>query len=67
MRISFDKVYGSIRVYDTTGCLVLFNPEKHDAIYKRIISQKSSVTYVFLIIMQEIKLTHMIICLSKKH
>ena len=49
LRIRFNKVEELIRVYDGTRCLVLFRPEKHDAIYNRIrylISQKSGITCV---------------------
>ena len=48
--IRFDKVDGFIRAYDGTRYLVLFGPEKYDAFYNRIrhlLSQKSSITYVF--------------------
>ena len=34
--IGFDKTDGLIKVYDDTRYLVLFLPEKHDAIYNRI-------------------------------
>ena len=46
----FDKVEGFIRVYDGARYLILFGPEKYDAIYNRIrylISQKKGITYVF--------------------
>ena len=49
MSIRFDKTDGFIRVYDGTKYLVLFGPEKDDAIYNRIrylISQRSGITYV---------------------
>ena len=49
MRIRFDKIDGFIRVYDGTKYLVLFGPEKYDAIYNRIrylINQRSGITYV---------------------
>ena len=36
MRIKFDKVDGFIRVYDGIRYLVLFGPEKYNAIYSRI-------------------------------
>ena len=45
-----NKVGGFIRVYDGTRYLVLFGPEKYDTICNRIkylISQKSSIKYVF--------------------
>ena len=47
--IRFDKVDGFIRVFDRTRYLVLFGPEKYDAIYNRITylkSQKSGIKYV---------------------
>ena len=50
MRIRFDKVDGYIRVYDGNRYLVLFSPEKYDAVYNRIrypISQKSGIAYAF--------------------
>ena len=34
--IRFNKVDEFIRLYDGTGHLVLFDPEKYDAIYNRI-------------------------------
>ena len=48
--IRFDKVDGFIKVYDGTRYLVLFGPEKYEAIYNRIryfISQKNSITFDF--------------------
>ena len=48
--IRLDKIEGFTRVYDGTRYLVLFGLEKYDAIYNRIkylLSQKSSITYVF--------------------
>ena len=50
LRIRFDKVDGFIKDYNGTRYLVLFGPEKYDAIYNRIrylIGQKSSIAYVF--------------------
>ena len=50
LRIRFNNLDGFIRIYDGTRHLVLFGPEKNDAIYNRIgylISQKSGITYVF--------------------
>ena len=47
--IRFDKVDGFIRVFDRTRYLVLFGPEKYDAIYNRITylkSQKTGIKYV---------------------
>ena len=49
-RVRFDKIDGSIRVYDGIRYLTLFGSEKYDAIYNRIrylISLKSRITYVF--------------------
>ena len=46
----FDKIDGFIRIYDGSKYLVLFVPEKYDAIYNGIrylISLKSGVTDVF--------------------
>ena len=55
--IIFDKVDGFIitRTYDGTRYLVLFGPEKYDAIYNKIrylLSQNTDITYVSLITMQ---------------
>ena len=50
--------------------LVLFGPEKYDAIYNRIrylIRQKSGITYVFPHNYIKIKLIRMILYLWKKH
>ena len=50
LHMRFDKVDGSIRVYDGTGYLVLFGPEKYNTVYNRIrylISLKSYITDVF--------------------
>ena len=47
--IRFDKIDGFIRVYGGARYLVLFGPEKYDAIYNRIkylIGIKSGITYV---------------------
>ena len=56
LRIKFDELDGFFRDYDGIRYLTFFDSEKHDAIYNRIrylISQKSGITYVFLIIMQK--------------
>ena len=48
LRSRSDKVDGFIRVYDGSRFLVLFGPEKYDAIYNRIryvISQKSGIRF----------------------
>ena len=66
LRIKFDEVDRFIRVYDGIRYVVLFGPEKYDAIYNRIrylISQKIGITLVFFIIMQKSKLIHLIIYL----
>ena len=50
LQIGFDKLGGFIRVYDGTRHLVLFGPEKYDAIYnttRYLISQKSGITCFF--------------------
>ena len=47
--IRFDKVNGFIRLFDGTRYLVIFGPEKYDAIFNRIrhlIGLKSVITYV---------------------
>ena len=47
LSIRFNKEDGFIRVYDETRYVVLFGPEKYDAIYSRIrylVSLKSSIT-----------------------
>ena len=36
LRISFDKIDGTIRIYDRTKYLTLFSINKYDAIYDRI-------------------------------
>ena len=49
--IRLDKVDRFIRVYDGTRYLVLFRPEKYDAIFNRIrylISQKSGIIMLYL-------------------
>ena len=49
LRISFYKVDRVIRVYDATRYLVLFGPEKYDALSDRIRylrGQKSCIVYV---------------------
>ena len=48
MQIRFDKADGFIKTYDGTRHLVLFAPERYDAIYNRIrylISEKSGIKY----------------------
>ena len=71
LRIRFDKVDRFIRVHDGIRYLVLFGPEKYDAICYKIrylISQKKKVlSILFLIILQKSKLIHLILCLFKKH
>ena len=59
LRIRFDKTDGFVRVYDETRYLVLFRSEKYDFIYNRIrylISAKSALHMLFLIIMEKSKL-----------
>ena len=49
--IRFDKIDGFITVFDATRNLLLFGPEKYDAIFNRIrylIGLESGITYVFL-------------------
>ena len=48
LRIRVDKIVGFIKIYDGTRYLVLFGPERYDAIYDRIrylINEKSDITY----------------------
>ena len=56
LRIRFDKIDGFIRVYNRTRYVVLFAPEKYDAIFNRIrylINQKSGTHLLFLTTMQK--------------
>ena len=57
--IRFSNVEGFIRIYDETRYLVLFGPEKYDAIYNRIrylYVKKNGVTYVFSLNFRRIKI-----------
>ena len=48
LRIRFDKIDGFIKIYDGTRYLVLFGPERYNAIYDKIrylISEKSGIRY----------------------
>ena len=50
LRIRFERIDGFIKIYDGIRCLVLYSPERYDAIYNRIrylISEKSDITYSF--------------------
>ena len=50
LRIRFDKIHKSLKVYDRYKYLTLFGSEKYDAIYDRnryITRVKSGITYVF--------------------
>ena len=50
LRIRFDKINGSISIYDESRYLVLLGPKKYDLIYDRIrylIGLKSNIKYVF--------------------
>ena len=54
LHITSNKIDGFIRVYDGITYLVLFGFEKYDAIYDKIRclnSQKTGITYIFLITM----------------
>ena len=71
LHIGFNKIDGFIRIYDGTRYLTLFGSEKYDAIYDRIryltnlkylINLKTSITYIFLTILQKPKLILMILC-----
>ena len=49
LSITFDNIDGFIKICDGTRYLVLFGPERHDAIYdsiKYIISEKGGITYI---------------------
>ena len=68
--IRFDKVDGIIKIYDGTRCLVLFVPEKYDAIYVRIryhISEKSAITYSINHDFTRIRIDSYIFYLYKSH
>ena len=68
-RIRFDKIDGSIKIYDETRYLTLFGSEKYNAIYDKIrylISLKSSITYIFSYYFAKIELILMILYLQKK-
>ena len=70
LRVKFDIVDGFIRVCNITRHLVLFSPEKYEAIYNRIryvMSQKNDITYVITHNYTKSKLIHMILCLQKKY
>ena len=48
LHITFDKINGSIRIYDGARYLTLFDSEKYDVIYDRIrhlLNVKSGITY----------------------
>ena len=65
LRIWFVKIDGFIKIYDGIRYLVLFGPERYNAIYDRInyfISEKSGITYS-IIILQESKFIHIILYL----
>ena len=50
LRVRFDKIDEFIIIYDGNRYLVLLSPEKNDSIFNRIgylVSQKSSIMYVF--------------------
>ena len=56
LRIRFDKVDGLIRVYDEIRYLVLFDPEKYDAINDEIdtsVVKKVVLHVLFYIIFQD--------------
>ena len=58
LRIRFHKIDGFIRIFDGARYLVLFYPEKYDAINNRIrylLSQKSGIAYFFPQITQKCK------------
>ena len=50
LQLRFDKIDGFIRIYDRSKYLLLLDPEKCDAVYKKIkylINIKSGITDVF--------------------
>ena len=56
MCIRFNKVDGFTRIYDGARHLVLFAPEKYDAIYnwiRYIISLKSDITFIFFLLLRK--------------
>ena len=56
LRIRFDKINGSISIYDESRYLVLLGPKKYDLIYDRIrylIGLKSNIKYVFFETMEK--------------
>ena len=58
LRFRFHKIDGFIRIFDGARYLVLFYPEKYDAINNRIrylLSQKSRIAYFFPQITQKCK------------
>ena len=64
--VVFHKTYGYKRDYDGIKYLIVFGPEKYDAVLDTItylIELKSGIKYAFLIIMQKSKLIQMMICL----
>ena len=63
--IRFDEIDGFIRFYNGTRYLVLFGPEKYDAIFNRIryLIGVKALYMCFLTIVQASKLIHMILCL----
>ena len=64
LRIRFDKIDGSIRVYDGTRYLVLFGPENYDAITIEldILHVKKVVSHMlFLTMLEKSKLILMIL------
>ena len=66
LRIRFDEIDELIRIYDGTRYLTLFGTEKYETIYDKIrylISLKSGITYIFLPILQKLKLILMILSL----
>ena len=66
LRIRSDKVDGFVKMYDETRYLVLIGSERHDAIYNRIrnlISKKSVLQILLIVILQESELIHIILYL----
>ena len=68
LRIKFDETDEFMRIYNRARYIPLFGSEEYEAIYNRIrylIRQKSCITYIFLTISQKLKLTLILLYLSK--
>ena len=61
--IMLDKVDGFIRDYNGNNCLVLFGPEKYDAIFDRRYSARSKINITVVNFLQISNLIQMMICI----